>query len=83
MPSLSRRLDVRTEWTLAVALQIMTASALTGPTVRRTQTVVEHLDMASQSCNLSIELRTACANLVKYWRIIDLQKPPAWQSRKP
>jgi len=73
MHPLSRCLDVRTEWTLAVVLQTMTASALTGLTLRRTRTVVEHLHVISQSRSLPIELRAACANLSKSWQVIDLQ----------
>ena len=74
MRLLSRRLDVRTEWALAVVLQTMTASALTGLTARRAQTVIEHLHLISQSGALPIELRTTCANLTRNWQMIDLQK---------
>lgn len=73
MHPLSRSLDVRTEWSLAVVLQTMTASALAGLTVRRTRTVVDHLHVISQSRSLPIELRAACANLSKSWQIIDSQ----------
>lgn len=71
MHPLSRSLDVRTEWSLAVVLQTMTASALTGLTVRRAQAVVEHLHVIAQSRSLPIELRAACANLSRSWKMID------------
>jgi hypothetical protein len=73
MHKLSRSLDVRIEWSLAVALQTMTASALNGLTVRRTQTVVEHLRTVAESQSISPELRMACADLSESWRTIDLQ----------
>ncbi len=73
MHALSRSLDVRIEWSLAVILQTMTASALDGLTVRRTQAVAEHLRTVAESQVISPELRTTCANLSESWRTIDLQ----------
>lgn len=73
MHKLSRNLDVRVEWSLAVVLQTMTASALDGLTARRTQAVVEHLRTVAESQAISSELRTTCTHLSESWRIIDLQ----------
>ena len=73
MHTLSRSLDVRTEWSLAVVLQTMTASALGGLTARRTQAVVDHLRTVADSQSISKELRMAFAQLSKSWQIIDLQ----------
>ncbi|OGB26728.1 MAG: hypothetical protein A3I66_13380 [Burkholderiales bacterium RIFCSPLOWO2_02_FULL_57_36] len=73
MHKLSRSLDVRIEWSLAVVLQTMTAAALNGLTTRRTQAVAEHLHIVAQSQSTSPELRAACANLSESWRVIDLQ----------
>jgi hypothetical protein len=73
MHTLSRNLDVRIEWSLAVVLQTMTTSALDGLTSRRTQAVVEHLRTVAESQSISPELRTVCANLSDSWRTIDLQ----------
>jgi hypothetical protein len=72
MHTLSRNLDVRIEWSLAVVLQTMTASALNGLTARRTQAVVDHLCAIAESQSISPELRTACAHLSGSWRTIDL-----------
>jgi hypothetical protein len=71
--ALSRNLDVRIEWSLAVALRTMTCSALNGLTARRIQVVVEHLRAVAQSQSLSPELRSSCLSLSDRWRAIDLQ----------
>jgi hypothetical protein len=73
MHRLSRNLDVRIEWSLAVVLQTMTASRLNGLTVRRTQAVVEHLRTVAESQAISMELRRTCAHLSKSWQSIELQ----------
>jgi hypothetical protein len=72
MHRLSRNLDVRIEWSLAVVLQTMTASALNGLTVRRAQAVVEHLRTVAESQAISMELRSTCAHLSESWQSIEL-----------
>jgi hypothetical protein len=65
--------DVQTEWALAVALQTMSDSALTGLSVHRTQKVVDHLRTVSASRTASTELRNTCDRLCGLWQTIDLQ----------
>lgn len=72
MHALSRRLDVRIEWSLAVVLQSMSAAALEGMNIQRTHSVAEHLRTVSESPAVPEELRRTCANLSGLWHTIDL-----------
>jgi hypothetical protein len=75
MHKLSRRLDVRTEWSLVVVLQTMTPSALNGLTSRRTKAIVGHLREVAQTPSLPLELRATCIYLSKSWQTIDSAHP--------
>lgn len=68
-----RALDVQTEWALAVTLQTMSASALDGLSLRRTQTVVDHLRIVAGCQSISEEFGAACSKLSDLWQTIDLQ----------
>lgn len=68
-----RALDVQTEWALAVALQTMSASALDGLSLRRTQAVVDHLRIVAGCRSVSMELSATCNKISELWRTNDLQ----------
>jgi len=68
-----RTLDVQTEWALAVALQTMSASALDGLSLRRTQAVVDHLRIVAGCRSVSMGLSATCNKLSTLWQAIDLQ----------
>lgn len=65
-------IDTQTAWALAVAMQAMSASALEGFSVQRTQAVVEHLRTAAEAHTAGTELRTTCERLCDLWETIDL-----------
>jgi hypothetical protein len=73
VPVTRRRMDVQTEWALAVVLQVMSDSALNGLSVRRTQAVIDHLRMAAKCPSISMELSATCDKLCCLWQTIDLQ----------
>lgn len=63
--------ETRAHWALAVALQLISDSALQGKTTHRTQIVCEYLQMAANCSVLAPELRATCIGLVELWKTIN------------
>lgn len=61
------------EWALAVALTAMSDAALNGLSIRRSQTVVEHLACVAANQATAPSLRNACDKLICFWEDIHLQ----------
>jgi hypothetical protein len=61
------------EWSLAVVLTAMSDAALHGLSIRRSQTVVEHLACVAADEATTPSLRNACDKLICFWEDIHLQ----------